>query len=375
MKNDTRHQCSQLAYDLYMYIYEVFVHMTNWREILNNSITSYDDLQKKFYLDNPELAEVINKYPLRINPYYLGLIKHADDPIWKQAVPDTMELHDHICMEDPLGEEDLSPVPNLVHKYPDRALFLVSNRCAMLCRFCTRKRKVGTPQMEITKDTIQAGLDYLSMTPSIREVLLSGGDPLLLDDNELNSILSQLRKIESIEVIRIGTRVPCTLPMRVTDTLVKILKQHHPLYINTHFNHPREITDVAAQCCNKLADGGIPLGCQTVLLKGVNDNIECLRSLFYKLLQLRVKPYYLFQADLTLGTNHFRTTTKTGIEIMRGLIGHVSGMAVPTLAIDGPGGKGKIPLTPQYIFAQGDTLQFHNFKGEVCSYPENGDVL
>lgn len=349
--------------------------MENWQAILKNSITTFTDLQNKYNVNDSGLKKVIEKYPLRINSYYQQLIEKAGDPIWNQAVPDSLELQDPVCMDDPLGEENLSPVPNLVHKYPDRALFLVSNQCAMYCRFCTRKRKVGKRQMSISQDTIDAGIAYLTRTPSIREVLLSGGDPLLLNDDELDSILDRLHRISSIEVIRIGTRVPCTLPMRITDNLVKILKKYHPLYINTHFNHPREITAEAACSCSKLADNGVPLGCQTVLLKGVNDNIECIRSLLLKLLQIRVKPYYLFQTDLTLGTNHFRTSTRTGIEIMRGLIGHISGMAIPTFAVDGPGGKGKIPLTPQYILEQGEHLIFTNYKGETCYYPESIDLF
>jgi lysine 2,3-aminomutase len=292
--------------------------------------------------------------------------------MWKQAVPDVAEINDGVCEEDPLDEENLSPVPNLVHKYPDRVLFLVSNKCAMYCRFCTRNRKVGTEKMKITPKTLQAGYDYLRAHPGIREVLISGGDPLLLPDEQIAAILKNLRSIPSVEVIRIGTRVPSVLPMRITDNLVTLLKAYHPLYINTHFNHPDEITAESSLACTMLADAGIPLGCQTVLLKGVNDDAETLKKLFLALLRIRVKPYYLFQADLTRGTNHFRTSTATGIAIMRQLYGHISGMAIPTYALDGPKGKGKIPLTPQYILAQGDTLVFENYQGHVCMYPEAG---
>jgi len=349
--------------------------MTHWKEILSDSITTHAGLKRAFGLHDDRLAEVCQRYPLRLNGYYRQLIKQPGDPIWKQAIPDRIELHDPMGMIDPLGEEDLSPVPNLVHKYPDRALFLISNTCAMYCRFCTRKRKVGCADMMITPQTIQAGLEYLQQTPTIREVLLSGGDPLLLEDDELDAILSRLQAIPTIEVIRIGSRVPCTLPMRVTANLVRILKKYHPLYINTHFNHPREITPQATACCARLADAGIPLGCQTVLLKGVNDNLDCIKTLMLGLLKIRVKPYYLFQADLTRGTNHFRTPTTTGIRIMRGLIGHVSGMGVPTYALDGPGGMGKIPLTPDYITNRGTTLEFNNYQGKPCSYPESGDAV
>jgi lysine 2,3-aminomutase len=344
--------------------------MEPWQIILQNSITTLDGLQEHLDCDSNALLDVIANFPMRINPYFLKLIQHPGDPIWKQAVPDIAEIHDGICELDPLDEENLSPVPNLVHKYPDRVLFLVSNQCAMYCRFCTRKRKVGTDRMKISPETLHAGYDYLRQHPEIREVLISGGDPLLLPDAEIAAILNSLRSIPSVEVIRIGTRVPSVLPMRITHELVAILKAHHPLYINTHFNHPNEITAESSLACTMLADAGIPLGCQTVLLKGINDDAQTLKKLFLGLLRIRVKPYYLFQADLTRGTNHFRTSTATGIAIMRQLYGHISGMAIPTYALDGPKGKGKIPLTPQYIMQQGDTLIFENYKGEECSYPE-----
>ncbi len=346
--------------------------MEPWQIILQNSITTLDGLQEHLDCDSNALLEVIANFPMRINPYFLKLIRHAGDPMWKQAVPDVAEINDGVCEEDPLDEENLSPVPNLVHKYPDRVLFLVSNKCAMYCRFCTRNRKVGTEKMKITPKTLQAGYDYLRAHPRIREVLISGGDPLLLPDEQIAAILKNLRSIPSVEVIRIGTRVPSVLPMRITDKLVTLLKAYHPLYINTHFNHPDEITAESSLACTMLADAGIPLGCQTVLLKGVNDDAETLKKLFLALLRIRVKPYYLFQADLTRGTNHFRTSTATGIAIMRQLYGHISGMAIPTYALDGPKGKGKIPLTPQYILAQGDTLVFENYQGDVCMYPEAG---
>jgi lysine 2,3-aminomutase len=349
--------------------------MKKWQDILKDSITSPAALNEYFNVNTTPLDEVIATFPMRINSYYLKLIQKIGDPFWKQAVPDVAELHDPICLEDPLAEENLSPVPNLVHKYPDRVLFLVSNQCAMYCRFCTRKRKVGTGKMLINQESIHAGLDYIRHHPQVREVLLSGGDPLLLPDSQIEFILRELRSIPSVKVIRIGTRVPCTLPMRITPELVDILKKYHPLYINTHFNHPAEITLEASAACTLLADAGIPMGCQTVLLKGVNDSPETMRELLLKLLEIRVKPYYLFQTDLTRGTNHFRTPTVTGIKIMRSLIGHISGLAVPTFALDSPGGKGKIPLTPDYILTRGDNLVFENYRGEICTYPESGDGI
>jgi lysine 2,3-aminomutase len=349
--------------------------MTHWKKILQNSINSPAELTRHFDIDDTVLEATCASFPMRINSYYLGLIQSVNDPLWKQAVPDPMELNDSICIPDPLAEEHLSPVPNLVHKYPDRVLFLVASECAMYCRFCTRKRKVGTPSMLITEESIEAGIRYIREHKKIREVLISGGDPLLLSDRKLDSLLTRLRAIPTVEVIRIGTRIPCTLPMRVTKKLARMLKKHHPLYINTHFNHPRELTTEAIQACELLANAGIPLGCQTVLLKGVNDDPLILKELFLGLLRMRVKPYYLFQGDLTRGTNHFRTHTQNGIKIMRQLIGTISGMAIPTFALDAPGGKGKIPLTPNYILSSNKELSFRNYSGKLCSYPENGDPI
>lgn len=342
--------------------------MKHWKTILKNSINQADQLAHHFDIDPEPLRKIEAVYPIRVNPYYLNMIRKPDDPLWRQAVPDIQELQDTTCMEDPLDEENLSPVPNLVHKYPDRALFLVTSQCAVYCRFCTRKRKVGTDRMIINQETLEAGLDYLKKTPAIRDVLVSGGDPLLLEDNKLEWLLTKLRQIPSIEIIRIGTRVPCTLPMRVTVKLAKLLKRYHPLYINTHFNHPDEITPEASLACSRLADAGIPLGCQTVLLRGINDDPETIKKLMHKLLFIRVKPYYIFQTDMSKGTNHFRTPVEKGIEIVQSLIGHTSGMAVPTFAIDAPGGGGKIPLLPEYIEQFGRNIVFTNYKGITCCY-------
>ncbi|MDW7774107.1 MAG: KamA family radical SAM protein [Desulfobulbaceae bacterium] len=343
---------------------------TSWQKLVKNSISRPEQLSGFPGIDREMIAAVSRVYPMRVNPYYMGLIRQAGDPLWRQAIPEIRELQDQTGMEDPLDEENLSPVPNLVRKYPDRVLFLVSSRCSMYCRFCTRKRKVGRREMVIDDKTIGAGLEYIKEHKEIREVLLSGGDPLMLDDERLERILRALREIKSVEVIRIGTRIPCTLPMRVTRKLAGILKKYHPLYINTHFNHPAEITPEAALACTRLADAGIPLACQTVLLKGVNDDREIIRELMCRLLQIRVKPYYLFQADLTRGADHFRTPVATGLEIMRHLIGRVSGMAVPTFALDAPGGGGKIPLTPGYVTSLDEnSLDFLTCQGNACSYP------
>lgn len=346
--------------------------MQNWQSLLKQSITCAEHLPANLGGGDERINKVREIYPMRINPYYLGLIQQKNDPIWNQCVPRTEELQDNVCMEDPLDEENLSPVPNLIHKYPDRVLFLVTSQCAMYCRFCTRKRKVGTGRMVVTSETIAAGIDYLRKNPQIRDVLISGGDPFLLSDSRLEEILKAVREIPSVEIIRIGSRVPCTLPMRVTQRLVRMLKKYHPLYINTHFNHPLEITPQSALACARLADAGIPLSCQTVLLKGVNDDAETMKELMCKLLTIRVRPYYLFQGDMTRGTNHFRTSIDTGKKIMRSLIGHISGLAVPTYAVDAPGGGGKIPLTPDYVQIEGQQLVFTNYLGKTCFYDNAG---
>ena len=342
--------------------------MQGWQNILRKSITRAEDIPARFGPCDAGVSRAAALYPMRINPYYLGLIRRKGDPLWQQAVPAIEELQDDVCVEDPLNEENLSPVPNLIHKYPDRVLFLVCAQCAMYCRFCTRKRKVGTDRMVITRETVSAGIDYIASHPEIRDVLISGGDPLLLADERLEEILTAVRKIPTVEIIRIGTRVPCTLPMRVTARLARLLKKFHPLYINTHFNHPAEITPEAAKACARLADAGIPLSCQTVLLRGINDDPQTMRELMQKLLRIRVRPYYLFQGDMTRGTNHFRTTIAAGKEIMQSLIGFTSGLAVPTYALDAPGGGGKIPLTPEYVREEGERLIFTNYQGRTCYY-------
>jgi lysine 2,3-aminomutase len=259
-------------------------------------------------------------------------------------------------------------VPNITHRYPDRVLFLVSNRCAVHCRFCTRKRKIGH-SFEVTAETISQGIDYIRSNPQVRDVLLSGGDPLLLSDTQLDDILGRLRAIPHVDIIRIGTRVPGALPDRITAELARALARAHPLYINTHFNHPAEITPQARRACEILADAGIPLGCQTVLLKGVNDSVEIMRELMQALLSMRVRPYYLHHMDYTLGTAHFRTSLTTGLAIIHGLRARISGMGVPHYVIDLPGGGGKVPLTPEYIQGvDGQALLIKNFQGKIFRY-------
>jgi lysine 2,3-aminomutase len=342
--------------------------METWQKLLQASITRPGDLTRRFGVDPRPLEEVAQRYPMRVNPYYLGLIREVGDPIWRQAVPAEEELQDSVCCADPLDEENQSPVPNLVHRYPDRALFLVCSECAMYCRFCTRKRKVGGDSMVVNRQTIEAGLEYLRSQPQIRDVILSGGDPLLLADENLDWILRELRRIPTVEIIRIGSRVPVVLPQRITPALVKVLRRYHPLYLNTHFNHPDEITDAAARACARLADAGIPLGNQTVLLRGVNDDAAVMKRLMQKLLAIRVRPYYIYQADMVQGTDHFRTTVEEGLEVLRALRGHTTGMAVPAYVIDAPGGGGKIPLLPDYLQSLGDEVRLRNYQGLEYSY-------
>jgi len=343
-----------------------------WQQQAANAITTAEQLARCFPVDREALQQVIDCYPMRINPYYFGLIKEPGDPLWQQVVPDERELKDSAGMEDPLAEEKYSPVPNLTHRYPDRVLFLVSSQCAVHCRFCTRKRKIGR-QFTVTEKTVSEAIAYIRFHREVRDVLISGGDPLLLADEQLAEILAAVRAIPHVEIIRIGTRVPCVLPQRVTKRLVKTLQQFHPLYINTHFNHPSEITSAAAQACALINAAGVPLGCQTVLLKGVNDTPAVMRQLMQKLLTIRVKPYYLHQMDLARGTGHFRTSLAAGLSIIEALRGHTSGLCVPQYVIDLPGGGGKIPLLPEYMLGEKDgNLLIRNFQGKVFSYPLEG---
>jgi lysine 2,3-aminomutase len=347
--------------------------MEKWQQILNASITSPEQLNQRFELDAGPLQKVARRYPMRITPYYLDLIKAPGDPIWRQCVPDPRELADDGQHEDPLHEEELSPVPGLIHRYPDRVVWLVSSSCAVYCRFCMRKRRIGCAAETSDGATRESVLRYIGENHGIRDVILSGGDPLLLDDEALEEILSRLRAIPHVEIIRIGSRVPVTLPARVTRGLCRMLKKYHPLYINTHFNHPQEITVEAAKACAMLSDAGIPLGNQTVLLKEVNDDPAVMKRLMQLLLKIRVRPYYIHQMDLVKGTAHFRTRIEHGIEIMESLRGHTSGMASPHYVIDLAGGKGKVPLMRDYVDRVGEnTLRIRNYRGEMVEYIDAG---
>ena len=314
------------------------------------------------------ITRVSTRYPASLTEHYASLIIKPHDAIWKQCMPDERELEDVSQYPDPLSENALSPVPGLIHRYPDRVVLLVSNRCPVYCRFCMRKRLVGNNDAPMSDDTLKVALNYIATHPNIHDVILSGGDPLTLDDDSLLQILTGLRSIPHVEIIRIGTRIPVTMPARITSQLCSVLKRFHPLYINTHFNHPVEITPESSQACSLLADAGIPLGNQTVLLRGVNDSIEVMRLLMTGLLKLRVRPYYLHQMDLVQGTAHFRTSVRRGLEIIRGLRGHVSGLAVPHYVIDLPGGKGKVAIIPDDVEIQGNMLRFRTYTGEVITY-------
>lgn len=344
--------------------------MELWQEIMRQSIDSAKDLVERFAFDK-DLAERLNKFfHIRINPYYLGLIRYPGDPIWLQCIPDARELEEDGLLEDPLAEDSHSPVPSITHRYPDRVLFLVTSQCSMYCRFCTRKRKVGDSS-KINMKYLQSGLDYIRSHPEVRDVIMSGGDPLMLTDHMLEKVLIGLREIPHVEIIRLGTKMPCVLPQRITPKLCRMLRNYHPIYVNTHFNHPWECTPEAKRACEMLADAGCPVGNQAVLMKGVNDDPDLMLELVRKLLAMRVRPYYLYQADVTKGTNYFRTPVRVGLEIMDKLRGHTSGLAVPYFVIDAPGGGGKIPLLPQYVLGRaGNQIILRNYKYDIYTYPD-----
>jgi lysine 2,3-aminomutase len=344
--------------------------MEQWMLDLRNSVTKGETVRENFDADAEAINEVREVYPMRIPRYYYNLIKEKGDPIWMQSVPSQQELQDEEAEEDPLHEEEDSPIPRLTHRYPDRVLLLITDRCPMYCRFCTRKRMVGRAS-DITEKTIALGIEYIRKHTEIRDVLLSGGDPLMVNDQKLEHIISSLRAIPHVEIIRIGTKFPCVLPSRITDNLCNMLKKYHPIFLNTHFNHPREITPQAKEACERLANAGIPVGCQTVLMKGINDDPEIMKELMHKLLMMRVRPYYLYQADLTRGTNHFRTRVEVGLQMIQALRGHTTGFAIPHFVIDAPGGGGKIPLMPEYVtsFTEKEVLM-RNFEGREYRYPQ-----
>lgn len=350
----------------------------DWKWQLSHSIHKVDTVEKtlgiKFNQEKREkIQETIDQFPMSITPYYLSLVDAEDyesDPVFKQAFPDDRELLiGKYDMEDPLHEDEDSPVHLITHRYPDRVLFHVSNVCAMYCRHCTRKRKVGDQDSIPSREEIMKAIEYIQNTPVVRDVLLSGGDPFLLSDEYLDWILTELEKIPHVEVIRIGTRTPVVLPYRITDSLVEILKKHGNIWINTHFNHPREMTNSAEEALKKLAMAGIPLGNQSVLLADINDCPRIIKRLVHKLVKNRVRPYYLYQCDMSEGLEHFRTSIGKGMEIMESLRGHTSGFAIPTYVIDAPGGGGKIPVMPTYLISWSTNKAIlRNYEGVITTY-------
>lgn len=325
------------------------------------------------------IAECLKDLRMAITPYFCTLMDPVDPtcPIRLQAVPTVSELTRKADeLADPLGEECDSPVKGLTHRYPDRVLFLVTDQCAMYCRHCTRRRLSGQMDRPLPLEEIKAGLEYIRRTPTVRDVLISGGDPLTMAEPRLEFILKSIREIPHVEIIRIGTRTPVVLPSRITPELCAMLKKYQPIWINTHFNHPSEITPDAAAACAMLADAGIPLGNQSVLLKGVNDCPHIMKKLVRKLMTIRVRPYYIYQCDMVPGIEHFRTSVGKGLEIMEMLRGHTSGLAVPTYVIDAPGGGGKIPVMPQYMISMSDRqVVLRNYEGVICTYREPDDNM
>jgi lysine 2,3-aminomutase len=350
----------------------------DWRWQISRRIRSVTQLQALLKLSPEEHAALSNptaKLPVGITPYYMSLLS-ADDPrqpLRKSVVPTVQELVSRPGeADDPLGEDNQSPVPGLVHRYPDRVLLLVTDFCSTYCRYCTRSRVVGHGDLLPSRTRIEKAMDYIRATPAVRDVLISGGDPLTLNDDRLDWLLTRLRNIPHVEIVRIGTKVPAVLPQRITPQLVRVLRRHHPLWMSLHFTHPAECTPEAYRACAMLADAGIPLGSQTVLLKGINDSVETMRQLVHHLLRMRVRPYYLYQCDPITGSAHFRTPVEKGLEIIRGLRGFTSGYAVPTYVVDAPGGGGKIPLMPNYVAErQAENLLLRNYEGRVFCYPDN----
>lgn len=352
----------------------------DWHWQLQNRITDVETLKKIINLTSEEedgIRRCLESLRMAITPYYASLMDPDDPtcPVRRQAVPVAQELHAAASdMEDPLAEDVDSPVPGLTHRYPDRVLFLVTDQCSMYCRHCTRRRFTGTTDSALPRNRVDMALDYIGKTPQIRDVLISGGDALLISDTQLESIIQRLREIEHVEIIRIGTRTPVVMPQRITPELVAMLKKYHPVWVNTHFNHPKEITPEACAALALMADAGIPLGNQSVLLRGVNDCLGVMKTLVHRLVMNRVRPYYIYQCDLSRGIEHFRTSVAKGIEIIEGLRGHTSGFAVPTYVIDAPGGGGKIPVMPQYLISQSpDKVVLRNFEGVIASYTQPAD--
>lgn len=349
----------------------------DWKWQVRNRIENVDELKKYIPLTDEEeegVKKCLESLRMSITPYYLSLIDTDDshDPVRKQAITTALELIKcDADLTDPLHEDADSPVPGLTHRYPDRALLLVTDQCSMYCRHCTRRRFAGQHDNALPMTQIDNAIDYIAKTPVIRDVLISGGDPLLLSDDKLEYIIKKLSEIPHVEIVRLGSRTPVVMPQRITEDLVNMLKKYHPIWINTHFNHPNEITEDSKRACELLANAGIPIGNQSVLLRGINDCVHVMKKLVHELVKIRVRPYYIYQCDLSVGLEHFRTTVSKGIEIIEGLRGHTSGFCIPTFVVDAPGGGGKIPVMPNYVVSQGyNTVVLRNFEGVITTYRE-----
>ncbi len=349
----------------------------DWRWQIVQRIRTRAELERILVL-SPDEQEAIERggamLPFGVTPYYMSLVSRNDplEPLRRSVIPSSLELVRAAGeADDPLGEDAHTPVPGLVHRYPDRVLLLATDFCSTYCRYCTRSRVVGHGEMPPREDRLEGALEYIRCTPAVRDVLISGGDPLAMSDDRLEWLLARLRAIPHVEFVRLGTKVPAVLPQRVTPQLCRMLRKYHPLWMSLHFTHPAECTPETYAACTRLADAGIPLGSQTVLLRDVNDNVPTMRELMHRLLLMRVRPYYLYQCDPISGSSHFRTTVSKGLEIIAGLRGHTTGYAVPTFVIDAPGGGGKIPLQPDSVVGrEGDFLLLRNYEGEVFRYPD-----
>ncbi len=352
----------------------------DWKWQVKHRIETVDELKKHIKLTPSEesgIRESLKTLRMAITPYYLSLIDNSkpNDPIRKQSIPTVNELHESPSdLQDPLSEDFDSPVPGLTHRYPDRVLFLLTDMCAMYCRHCTRRRFAGQKDAALPANRIDAGIDYIAKTPQVRDVLLSGGDSLLLSDSKIEYVLKRLREIPHVEIIRFGTRTPVVMPQRITDDFVNMIKKYHPIWLNTHFNHPNEITPESVEACSKLANAGVPLGNQSVLLRGVNDCTHVMKKLVQELVKIRIRPYYIYICDQSMGISHFRTPVSKGIEIIENLRGHTSGFAVPTFVVDAPGGGGKIPVMPTYVISQSPArVVIRNYEGVISTYTEPND--
>ena len=353
------------------------IQWNDWKWQVRNRIETIDQLKKYIHLTAEEeegVKKSLATLRMAITPYYLTLIDPENEncPVRKQAIPTAAEVHKADAdLLDPLHEDEDSPVPGLTHRYPDRVLFLITDMCSMYCRHCTRRRFAGQSDASTPQDNIEKAIEYIANTPQVRDVVLSGGDALLISDDKLEYIISRLRDIPHVEIIRIGSRTPVVLPQRITDNLVNMLKKYHPVWLNTHFNHSDEITPEAKVALARLANAGVPLGNQSVLLKGVNDCVHIMKKLMHNLVLNRVRPYYIYQCDLSMGLEHFRTPVSKGIEIIENLRGHTSGFAVPTFVVDAPGGGGKTPVMPQYVVSQSPgKVVLRNFEGVITTYTE-----